>query len=260
MRRKDQNSNGQLDPDEIALGWPVPPEDFDTDENGIITITELASQFAIRRRMRREMGIEAVDQTEAIRIKNDHDANGDGKLGADEWNEASLPRDGKKFDENGDGFLSLMEVATLLAKHRMESGLTTTDQAQARQLIRSVDADQDGKISQDELERMETLGGRFRELEQYDTNKNGEITLAEVEKVFSDRRKEKGYDATELAAAQRLMTRHDTNRSNMLESDELIESPGPGQLSADRFKSIDANHDDRIDLDELARYVAKEEK
>ena len=260
MSRKDGNGNGQLDPEEIALGWPRPPEDFDTDKNGVITIAELAVQFAFRRSMRREMGIEAVDQTEALRLRDQYDSNKDGMLAADEWAAASLPRDGKEFDEDGDKRLSLMELATLLAKHRMELGLTTADQSQARQLVRMMDMNQDGKISREESQRAEGFGVQRSELGDYDANKDGNITLAEVENVLARQRKEKGYNATHFSEAQKILLRLDRNRSNYLESDELADEPGPGELPANQFKVIDLDDDQRLDIDELARHLAKEEK
>ena len=260
MRRNDRNGNGQLDPDEIALGWPADPESMDKDGDGIITITEMAAEFAFNRSYRREVGIEAVDQTEAIRLRNRFDADKDGKLAADEWSEANLPREPKQYDENKDGLLTINEIATMLAKHRMDTGLSKSDQIKARQLIRGADFNQDGKVSSQEIEESSSLNPRSKELAKYDANQDGEVTLAEVEKSLGDARKAKGYSDENLAEAQRLLTRHDRNRSRFLEDGELFEEAGPGQLSASLMAKIDADSDKKLSLQEIAKFLAGEKK
>jgi Ca2+-binding EF-hand superfamily protein len=255
MRRKDRNGNGQLDPDEIALGWPSNPEKFDTDRDGNISLTEMAVQFAFNRGYRREVGIQGVDQTEAIRLRNQFDQDKDGKLAPDEWPAASFPREPKAFDENGDGLLGLEEIATLLAKHRMDSGLSNADQLQARRLIRGADFDQDGKVSKEEREQASSFNPSAKDLVKYDGNKDGEVTLAEVENWLAGERKEKGFSDEDLTAARRLLIRHDANRSNFLEQDELAETPGPGQLAAKLMGKIDLNDDEKIGLEEIAERV-----
>ena len=69
MRRHDRNRNGQLDPDEIANGWPNEPAEFDVNRDGVISLGEIAKRFAYMAGLRREMGIEQVDQVTAIRIQ-----------------------------------------------------------------------------------------------------------------------------------------------------------------------------------------------
>ncbi len=91
-----------------------------------------------------------------------------------------------------------------------------------------------------------------------DLNEDGEVTLAEIEKTLGKERKEKGFSDQDLASARRLMTRHDKNRSNFLEDDELLEEAGAGQLSVHLMSKIDANGDDRISLEELAKHLASE--
>jgi hypothetical protein len=84
--------------------------------------------------------------------------------------------------------------------------------------------------------------------------------MAEVEKVFAERRKERGYNATHFTAAQKLLLRNDKNRSKYLEAHEFPEEPGPGELAAGLFKSIDLNKDERVGIDELARHLSKQDK
>ena len=255
MGRKDTNRNGQLDPDEIAQGWPDTPEDFDTNQDGIISLAEMAAQFAFRRGLRREMGIEAVDQTGAMALVDRFDANKDRKLSADEWVEANLPRDGALHDDDKDGALTIMELATLLAKHRQTSGMSKSDLMSARQMIERADIDRDGKLNKEEQ-------GIFVDdnVGQYDSNRDGFVTQSEIEANFSAARKDKGYLDEDLFAARRLMTRHDLNRNMMIDKDELAEKPSPGQRSLDELRTIDTDRDEAISLDELAKQLAKERK
>ena len=104
MQRKDRNNNNQLDPDEIALGWPKNPKAFDTNVDGIISLNEIAAQFASNRGYRREVGIEGVDQTEAARLRSQFDTDNDGKLAPDEWPAANLPREPNDTTRMGTAF------------------------------------------------------------------------------------------------------------------------------------------------------------
>ena len=255
MKRKDINRNGQLDADEIARGWPDQPEEFDTNKDGIISLTEMAAQFAFKRGLRREMGIEMVDQTAAIKIVNQYDTDSDKKLTADEWAAAELPRDGTLHDDDGDGALTIMEVATLLAKHRRSTGMSKSDLMKARQMITRADMDRDGKLNRQEQ-------GIFADdnVGQYDADKDGIVTLAEIEQSFAKARKDKGYLDDDLFNARRLMTRHDVNRNMMIDSDELFDRPAKGQLSVDLLNKADADRDASISLDELAKHLAREDR
>lgn len=255
MGRKDTNRNGQLDPDEIAKGWPDTPEDFDTNNDGIISLAEMAAQFAFRRGLRRQMGIEAVDQTGAINLVDRFDTDQDRKLSADEWANANLPREGALHDEDHDGVLTIMELATLLAKHRQTSGMSKSDLFKSRQMIARADLDQDGKLNQAEQKLFadENVG-------QYDTNGDGFVTQAEIDASLAKARKDKGYLDEDLFAARRLMTRHDQNRNMMIDKSELAENPTAGQLSVDDLRIIDQDRDEAISLEELAKQIAKDRK
>jgi hypothetical protein len=97
-------------------------------------------------------------------------------------------------------------------------------------------------------------------VKKYDANNDREVTLAEIEKSLGKERKEKGFSDEDLAAARRLLTRHDENRSNFLEKGELFETPGQGQLSANLMGKIDSNDDKKLSLEEIAKHLAKEKK
>ena len=70
---------------------------------------------AANRGYRREVGIEGVDLTEAVRVRNQFDQDEDGKLAPDEWRAAKRPLEAKQFDEDGDGLLSIEEISTRIA-------------------------------------------------------------------------------------------------------------------------------------------------
>lgn len=260
MRRKDRNGNGQLDPDEIAQGWPANPEEMDRNGDGIITLSEMATRFAYNRGYRRFVGIETVDQTEAIRLRNQYDADKDGKLSADEAPSQFLPAKLSDIDENDDDLLTLDELATGLARHRLELGLSTSDQAQARSLIRMSDFNQDGMVTREEMAEAPTSSNTKEFFEDYDTNSDGTVTMLEVEKLFAQRRKTKGYSDEDYTNAARLMTRHDRNRSTFVEKNELLDLPRPGQLSTPQMAKIDTNKDEKLSIDEIAKFLATEKK
>jgi Ca2+-binding EF-hand superfamily protein len=258
LSRYDKNNNGQLDPDEIVGGWPNNPEDYDSNGDGIITPKEMQIRFAFNRGLRREMGIEGVDQTAAMRLIRHFDQDNDKKLDEAERQGAPLPRPASKFDENDDGKLGIMELATMLAKQRMDLGLTNPDQIKINRLFQQLDRNVDGKISEDESK---PYGEAFADTyTQYDGDSDGVITISEVERVVAASRKEKGFIEEDFQQAVTMMRRHDENRSNHIESSELFDTPKAGQLPKAVMGRDDLNRDDRIDLNELAKYFAAQRK
>lgn len=256
MRRHDENGNGQLDPAEIEKGWPNEPEEFDKNGDGIITLGEIAARFSFMKGLRREMGIEQVDQVTAIRMVRNHDQNRDKMLDADEQAGAPLPRAANDFDENKDGKLEIMEIATMLAKHRRETGLSKSDLMRVRSLFERFDPDGDSKLVLNEILRLAPPGEQ-QALSAMDADEDGSLTRVEVEKFFAKQRDELGFNDDHLAEARKLMTRHDQNRSQFIEPFELPDQPGEGQLGSRLLKTADENQDKKISLDELARHLAK---
>ncbi|TWU07505.1 hypothetical protein [Stieleria varia] len=258
LRRHDQNKNGQLDPDEItASGWPDEPQEFDQNGDGIITLSEMAERFAFMKGLRREMGIEKVDQVTAIRTVRQFDLDGDKKLDETEQKAAGLPKPGEQFDENEDGKLEIIEIATMLGKHRKETGMSKSDLARLRSLFESLDLDKDGVIV---LNQFPDSAPFVTQLKEFDENKNGEVTRDEVQNLLIRQRKEKGYNDDQYAEAKRLMLRHDQNQNTWIDASELFAKPSEGQLAAETMRVADTDGDNRITLDELARYLATKSK
>ena len=262
LRRYDKNRNQQLEPDEIESGgWPPSPAEYDKNDDGILTSRELAAQFAFNRGLRREMGIEAVDNLGANSLVQRFDKNNDRKLDAEEYAAAPLPKPAKEFDEDDDGMLEIIELATMLAKHRRDAGLSKPDVVKIRSLFKQFDPDGDGQIDLKQLEGFmradgESVGTQLGET--YDSNKDGTVTIAEVEKVVASIRKERGYAEEEFQEAKKMIARHDRNKSKHIEASELFEKPAPGFLPKSMFGSADLNKDGKVGLDELARYFAKQ--
>ncbi len=259
MRKHDTNGNGQIDRDEITPAWPEEPEEIDVNADGVLTLSELTQAFAFRRVVRGEIGIIGVDQGWAIKIRNRFDRDQDGGLNPDEWEGTPMPGKPEDFDEDDDKRLSLMEIATMLAKHRQKLGLTAKDQLAARAMIARFDGNFDGIVSEAERKPYEELlADAIAQLMELDKDKDGNVTLMEIEKELSERRDELGYTDRDAAEANRLIMRHDENRDRLLRKEELKETGGGGYLGREEMPQIDRNGDGAINQDELARYLARE--
>lgn len=260
LRRYDKNNNGQLDPNEIANGWPSKPEEYDGNGDGTITATEMQYRFAFNRGLRREMGIDGVDQTAAMRLIRRFDKNNDKKLDKSEQEGVPLPRPAKDFDEDDDGSLGILELSTMHARHRRDLGLTKPDQTKIVRMFQIYDPNGDGKINEEEMSTAPIGVNAQTEFSQYDRNDDGVITIAEVEEVVAAARKEKGYIEEDFQKAVLMMRRHDDNRTKHIDEFELFEQPKKGQLAKSILRTADLNQDRRISLDELSRHFAGERK
>lgn len=259
LRQKDTNGNGQLDPDELDKGgWPPDHEDYDRNNDGIISEAEAIYYMAFMRGLRRELGIEAVDHSRASKIVGRFDADKDRKLGSDEYSQTFLPEKVDAFDGDRDGKLDVVELATMFSKHRRDLGLTKPDQSKINAMFSTFDMDMDGNIAVKDLGMMFFADNRQERYKEYDTDKDGVITMNEVEKQFAAVRKERGYIEVDFDEAVKQMKRHDTNRSKHIEKYELEDSAITGKLSKAILKTADRNGDERISLDELSRHFAKQ--
>ena len=155
----------QMDP---AARWARMLERFDADKNGEIsteefqgpeqvmtfldankdgTITEEEAMQAANRGVRREGQAQAVDPAERWQqILQNHDADKNGKLSQEEW-----PGRTEKFtelDRDGDGFIIQEEMPAPPGGAAGAEGRQRQDPAQI--IIRLMDSDEDGQVSQEE--------------------------------------------------------------------------------------------------------------
>jgi len=70
-------------------------------------------------------------------------------------------------------------------------------------------------------------------------------------------RQQKGYGDEHAAKARVMMLRYDADKSGDLTVNELEPEPNRGVISVDMMPLVDANGDQKIDFDELAKYLAK---
>ncbi|MEM1227853.1 MAG: hypothetical protein AAGJ40_19345 [Planctomycetota bacterium] len=259
MRKHDTNRNGQIDPSEISPAWPEQPDEIDVNRDGILTLSELTEAFAIRRFVRQEVGIIGVDQGWAIKIRNRHDNDRDGHLGDQEWSNTPLPGMPTAFDHDNDGRLSLMEIATMLAKHRQKLGLTAQDQLGLRAAIQPLDQDFNGILDPDEYNAvMANQPESLERLLQWDTDGNGSVTLAEMETKVSQIRAAKGYTDAHAAEARRIVQRQDGNRNQRIDMSELVSESTTGFMSQADLPNVDQDGDMAINTDELAKHIARQ--
>jgi Ca2+-binding EF-hand superfamily protein len=160
-----------------------------------------------------------------------------------------------KFDRNGNKRLSVSELAECLAERRNRLGLNPSDQIAARGILRQMDRDGNGTIEAGEIPP--GTPGAF--LMNCDQNMDGDVTELELERSYGDRRKMLGYDDQDFERASTLIQRNDSDRSKSLSRSELVASGADrnSPLSPSKLTTIDEDSDQRISVDELAKYLKK---
>ncbi len=141
----------------------------------------------------------------------------------------------------------------MLAKHRLDLGMNAWDQKQVDALFLRHDRNRDANITVEEVG-----ASGMAALKTHDLNSDNMISTREVEKFYADNRKKLGFSKDDYQKAKAMLLRHDTNRSKFIEVGELFESPTSGQLSKGIFDRADQDDDQRIELNELARYFASQ--
>ena len=202
---------------------------------------------------------------------SENDTNGDRKLDIAEFNLAPPVKERfKDIDENGNGKVELIELATSFAKQRMGLGLTPYDQTQLHNVFKR-DKNRDGMISlldfpatfqQFQIQQdIQSLGPGhpFKKLlSRFDANDDKTVSRKEVESTFAKERKAKGSLLVDHRLGSKMLVRHDRDRNNFIDEEELFDSPRQGQLGKTVLAKADRNRDSKLSLDELVFYFAKQ--
>lgn len=228
-------------------------EAFDKNSDGELSEAEFIRGLAFERTVRDALGIKGCDQGGAMKLIRRGDRDGNQTLSDDELVLAKLSDEAMKFDRNGNGELSVSELAECLAERRNRLGLTPKDQLAVRAMLQSADRDRNGSLSGDEVVSI----GNQAVIKDADRNQDGEVTELELERLFGERRKELGFDDQDQARAMVLMERNDRDRSRTLSRAELVAS-GAGResvLSPEKLVLIDTDKDGAASINELARFL-----
>ncbi|MFP4249360.1 MAG: EF-hand domain-containing protein [Armatimonadota bacterium] len=140
LERFDTNADGQISAEEFQ-GPEKVLRFFDTNNDGVITEDEV-TQAGDRARER-----ERLDPAQRWqRLIENCDADGDGKISAEEW--PARPEGFERLDRDGDGFL----VEGELVRERVQPGREGRVQRPdpARMIIQMMDASGDGQVSAEE--------------------------------------------------------------------------------------------------------------
>lgn len=100
-------------------------------------------------------------------------------------------------------------------------------------VMKNADADKDGTITKDELDK--SYEAKFNK---YDLNKDGTVTAEEVQKKMSERFEKR---------AKKMTRRFDKNRDGKVTKEEFMEN------AADRLYRMDLNDDGKISKDEMPK-------
>ena len=272
IERLDADKNGKVSLDEFKTNASAAFKTFDADGNGQVTKDEIKA--------RREA---FKDARKAVRDAADAD-----KGKARDTLRASgpyrLPGAGKMFDRadtDKNGTLSQAEVLAAAEKiferrdGNKDGAIDTADarphkgkwhgkggEDRAERMLKRLDANNDGKVSQDEMLQRAT-----ETFQRFDTDKNSTVTKAEIDakrEAFRDARKAfRAVKATEgearQAAQQALReARIDRMGSRMFEradadKDGTLTKAEMETAAADMFKKRDRNGDGFITPDEFGK-------
>lgn len=248
MERLDQNADGALTQDEVPAQLWERLQKADADGNGAVTVEELAAQ---RPRPDVRPGPEQMFER--------FDQNQDGQVTADEAPEGLWAKI-QKADADGNGGVTLDELKAFRPEGDRRGG---PGGAGPEALFKEHDANQDGKLTQDEVpaelwdklsradknqdgaiepgelrrERPDGPGGPGGLFERFDANQDGQLTQDEVP-----------------AEAWEKLSRGDKNGDGAIQRDELPQRPegrGGEGGATEMFKRFDANQDGQLTPDEL---------
>ena len=198
IERLDSDKDGKVSLDEFKTNASAAFKTFDADGNGQVTKDEIE----VRREAFKDARKAVRDASDAEKDKARDALHAAGPF--------KLPGAGRMFDRadtDKNGSLSQAEVLASAEKvferrdSNKDGAIDTADarphkskghhgkggEERAERMLKRLDADNDGKVSQDEM-----LARASETFERFDANKNGEVTKAEIDKkreAFRDARK-----------------------------------------------------------------------
>ncbi|CAN6485431.1 unnamed protein product [Victoria cruziana] len=146
----------QMDPAELRRVFQM----FDRNGDGRITKRELSDSLE-------NLGI-FIPEKDLVAMIDKIDVNGDGCVDIDEFGvlyqtimdekdeEEDMREAFNVFDQNGDGFITVEELRSVLSSLGLKQGRTVED---CKKMIRKVDADGDGMVNYKEFKQMMKGGG-----------------------------------------------------------------------------------------------------
>lgn len=240
---KDQNRDGKLSAAELGAGEAIFLV-LDRDRDGFLTAAELVAYGAERRARRLggddgrggKPGKAGKGGDRAARL----DADGDGRISADEWK--LRPEMFQQLDKDGDGFLNAAEMEELRRKfggREGRGGQRGRDADQMFERLKQMDADGDGNITAAEFQGPESF---FKRLDQ---DGDGTVTKEEL-KALKRRARRGGRDRPGRGQTAAILFRvMDRDRDGAITKTEWT-------LRADLFAKLDINGDGAIRMDEIA--------
>ncbi len=251
----DQNGDRLLSEDE-AKSFPLTNNiaELDANRDGQLSPFELGKQFAADFQ---DLGVEALDQWNALHHIRDNYKNGDQYLSFDEASTGHWPADAKTFDANRDKRLTMKEIAVGLAMQKQNNEIARSDQLNAQRFLAQYDLNRDKNIDAEESEKT----GWPKDPASFDADKNGLITVFEISVRFAKNRKERGVEPEDREAAGELINRYDKNRNGFIDLHELVvDRSAVGVLNEDVFLEFDSDTNQRMSRMEIATYIASERR
>ena len=145
----DMNRDKRIDESELEQAGLKPNAmDFDRNDNGKLSVSELAELLANRRH---KMGLTPSDQLAARGMMRQMDRDGDGVIAAAEMPVIRGEQSTPKWDLNSDGMITELELETFFGDRRKELGFDDEDSDRATTLIQRNDSDGDRALSKSEL-------------------------------------------------------------------------------------------------------------
>lgn len=279
IERLDADKDGKVSLDEFKTNVSATFKTFDADGNGQVTKDEIKARrdaFKEARKAVRDASDADKDKArEALQASGPFMLPGAGRM----FDRADTDKNGtlseaevlasaekifERRDSNKDGAIDTADARPHKGKGKGHHGKGGEDRAE--RMLKRMDANGDGKVSQDEM-----LAGATKTFERFDADKNGEVTKAEVDAkrdAFRDARKAfhavkaNGGEARQEARKTLREARMDRMGARMFERADAdkngtLTKPEMETAAAAMFKQRDRNGDGFITVDEIGKRQKK---